>query len=90
MRLILVASTLMLAGCASLIGSDYTKMSAEQISAAVKDKDAAVVCVQAGTPWGKQSTTFIRTDRGVVVNGSITVDGDCKATFSNQPSPTTK
>ena len=76
-----------LPACGTLFGTDYTKMSADQISAAVKDKDAAVICVQAGTPWGKQSTTMIRSDKGVVVNGAITVDGDCKATYSNQPAP---
>ena len=77
----------LLPGCSSLMGTDYTKMSADQISAAVKDKDSAVICIQAGTPWGKQSTTMIRADKGVVVNGAITVDGDCKASFSNQPPP---
>lgn len=85
MKYITVIVPTLLCGCSSLIGADYTKMSADQISAAVKDKDAAVICVRAGTPWGTQSTTMIRTDRGVVVNGNITVDPDCKAVFTNAP-----
>ena len=80
-----LAMLVSLPACSTLMGSDYSKMTAEQISAAVKDKDAAIICVRAGTPWGTQSTTMVRTDKGVVVNGAITVDPDCKASVTNAP-----
>lgn len=64
-------------------GPDLAKMTAEQIKEASKVRDAIVTCVEIGTPWGKQRAVTMSVDKGVIANGSVLVDGECKATFQN-------
>jgi hypothetical protein len=78
---IAIASVL-LAGCAQL-PADPSKMSAEQIREWVKDKNASVSCGKVNTPYGPTFLTYVVLDKAVVFDGSLTVDGDCKVSITN-------
>ena len=85
---LVVVAVASLQGCAGgLFGPDLAKMTADQIKETSRIKDANVACVEVGTPWGKQRSVVVSVDKSVVVNGSLTVDGECKATFQNAPAP---
>ncbi len=73
-----------LTGCGTM-NQPFANMSAEQISAAVKEKDANATFVSAPTPWGTAKTVWISIDAGVIKNGSFSVDGNGTVTFSNAP-----
>lgn len=91
MKELLLVCSLVLGGCAGgPFGPDLAKMTAEQIKEASKVRDAVVTCVEIGTPWGKQRAVTMSVDKGVIGNGQVTVDGECKATFGNdtrKPAP---
>lgn len=73
-RLLLLALTLMLlTACGGL---------QPQVDAA-RTKDSNIVCAKASGPWGAATTTYVNVDKGVVVNGTVTTDAECKVTFSN-------
>lgn len=76
----LIVIAVALAGCGSF---GQNAMSPDQITAAAKAKESNIVCVQATGPWGKAVTTYVNTDKSVIVNGQITVDAECKVLFSN-------
>jgi len=76
-RLLIVA---LLAGC-STVAMDPTKMSAEQLEAWAKDKNASAVCVSGKTATGNVTSTYVVLDKGTVATGSVTVDADCKVTI---------
>ena len=87
-RMLALLATLLLAGCMGM-QTAYEKMSADQIQALAKMKDANVACVIANTPWGRGVSVFANVDRGVIQRGVLTVDGECKVTVSNDsPAPT--
>lgn len=75
----LLAAMSLAYGCATSTAG----MSAEQITASAKAKDANVVCVQGTGPWGKASSVYVNVDKGVVASGQVTVDGECKVSYSN-------
>lgn len=75
---------LLLAGCQS---AGLQGMSAEQITATARMKDANVNCIIINSPWGRGVTTFVNLDKGVVPSGGITVDNECKITILNNPVP---
>lgn len=88
-KFIVVVAFALLAGCAGAPG--YQGMTAEQIAALAKMKDANVACTIVNTPWGRGVATFMNVDRGVIAKGAVTVDGDCKVTVTNeQPAPAAK
>lgn len=69
-------------GCATTPG--YQGMSADQITALATMKDANVNCTKGSTPLtGSFITVFVNLDKGVIPDGGITVDGDCKTTLTN-------
>jgi hypothetical protein len=70
-------------GCAGGLG--FQGMSADQITAAVKDKNASVVCVSGKYAGASVNSLFINTDKGVPVG--VSIDVDCKATFQSMPYP---
>lgn len=78
-KLFLVGLTcaLVLGGCASggTMLADPSKMSAEQIAAMAKLKEANVWCVVINSPYGKGSSVAINTDKGVA--GNIRVGDSC-------------
>ena len=59
----------LLAGCATL-ANPYIDMSAEQIAAAVKDKNLTAWCFVALTPYGKALTSILNLDKAVLPKGS--------------------
>lgn len=80
-------SLLMFTGCASF-GASPTNMTPEQLKEWVKDKNANIVCIVANTPYGKGSALYLNLDKGIVVNGTLTVDDACKTTITNTLTPT--
>lgn len=82
MRSFLVCALLLLVpGCASMQGSN---MSADQLRAVAADKGLAGGCVTVVGPWGTARTTFVSADKGVVINGAVSVDPNtCAVTFTN-------
>lgn len=73
----------MLSGCASLFGSG-TELSAAQITAMGKDKNANAICITASGPWGKAITTYVVVDKAVLQTGSFSVDTECKVQMVNE------
>lgn len=63
------------------------KMSAEQLKEWVKDKNANAGCLVANTPYGKGNSVFLALDRGIVVNGTLIIEDNCKVTIINGPAP---
>lgn len=84
MKALAIILLFLVAGCAGFGGSN---MSAEQIKASAAAKDANVVCVQGTGPWGKANTVYVNIDKGVVASGAVSVDGECKVTFTNGVKP---
>lgn len=74
-----------LAGCGSM---GYQGMSAEQIAATAKMKDANINCTVVNSPWGRGINVFVNVDRGVVQNGAVVVGQDCgNIQFTNSLPP---
>lgn len=82
MRAALLALALLTAGCLTAgCGSalPYQGMSAEQITAAVKDKNLTAWCSVVNSPYGKGILQVLNLDRQVVPAGStVKVDDACK------------
>ena len=75
----------LLTGCATL-ANPYKDMSAEQIAAAVKDKNLTAWCIVANTPYGKAIVSILNLDKQVLPPGSVvTVDDACKIGVSTGP-----
>jgi len=84
MKLLIVLCALLLAGCTTVPANP--NFTAEQLTALVKDKSAAAVCVQVIAPAGTVRMAVVNLDKGVVPNGSIVVDpsnANCVVTMSN-------
>lgn len=82
MRVILFLVLAVIAGCVSL-PADPTKMSAEQLKEWAKDKNANISCGSTISTLGKFGVVSVVIDKGLVPNGSVTVDADCKVTITN-------
>lgn len=83
MKTLICIIVLALAGCGATIPANPEKMSAEQLTAFAKDKNANVACGVINGPWGKGVATYVVLDKAVVFNGSVTVDSECKVTITN-------
>lgn len=85
----LVITVLGLMGCATGLGG-YQSMTPEQLLAMAKIKDATVNCVKGSTIWtGPYFIVMVQLDKGVIPDGGIGVDGDCKISLSNHKVITT-
>ena len=82
MKFLLLLCTLLLAGCAGLM-TPNSSLSAEQIAASAKAKDANVVCITGSGPWGKVTSTFVNVDKGTVQMGGVRVDESCQVIYQN-------
>lgn len=71
---------------ATVLPADPTKMSAEQLAAFSKIKDVSVWCLVFNSPYGKGSGLALNLDKGVLVNGTVTIDDACKASITNNVS----
>jgi hypothetical protein len=84
MRLALLA--LALAGCAGQqLPGDPSRATPEQIKAMAADRNANVACSVGTGPWGKVTLLFAALDRGVIPNGVVSIDPDCKTVIDTRP-----
>lgn len=86
MRFLALGLVLALSGCAAL-PVNYNNMTPEQIKAVVADKNMNAQCGVANTPYGKGIMVLVSIDKSVIPNGSVSVDDQCKITFTNAPIP---
>jgi hypothetical protein len=82
MRALAVVLMMLLPGCMTL-PADPAKMSAEQLTAWAKDRNANIACTVINSPYGRGVATYVVLDKGIVINGNVTVDGECKVSVSN-------
>lgn len=78
--------TLLLSGCVGVPGNPE-KMSPEQLREWAKDKNANVACAVVNSPYGRGVATYLVLDKGLVVNGQLSIDGECKVMIQNSPPP---
>jgi hypothetical protein len=62
-------------------------MTADQLHEWVKDKNANISCGVFNSPYGKGVMTYVVLDKGIVVDGSVSVDNECKVVITNAPKP---
>ncbi len=74
---------LLCVGCSVTLPADPTRMTPEQLKAWAADKNANIQCVVANSPYGKGNAVALVLDKGIVVNGTVTVDDACKVTITN-------
>jgi hypothetical protein len=77
LRLTIIALLLSLAGCQSFMQPN-AGMTAEQISAANKDKSIAILCADAIGPYGTYKLKNISFDQNSIKDGGLVVSDDCK------------
>ena len=77
---------LALAGCVSVPGNPE-KMSPDQLREWARDKNANIACGVINSPYGRGIATYVVLDKGVVFNGSVSVDPECKITVTNETHP---
>lgn len=84
MRIVMLLFAVLLSGCAGMPQG----MSAEQLNAMAADKGLTGGCVTVVGVWGTARTTFLSADKGVVINGNLSVDPNtCAIDFHNAPPP---
>jgi len=76
MKTLLVLAAL-LPGCVNL-PADPTSMSAEQLKEWAKDKNANISCASKEMLVGHFSVVTVTLDKGLLKDGSLAVDADCK------------
>lgn len=76
--------SLTLAGCASL-PANPTEMSPEQLKEWVKDKNANISCGVINSPYGRGVAVYVVLDKGILIDGTVVVDDQCKVTITNTP-----
>lgn len=90
MKFAILSLTLLCAACSSPMPIDYKNMSAEQIKAAVSDKDLLVICniVAPIAQWGGGKTVYVKQDKSVATGDtSVTTDENCRVTITTAPAP---
>jgi hypothetical protein len=66
---------------------DMSKMSADQIREAVKDKSVLAACASGKTAAGNLTTVSVSADQVKQLSGSVTIDTDCKTVITNSSAP---
>ena len=77
LRIFIIAVLLTLPGCQSFMQPN-AGMSAEQITAANKDKSIAILCADAIGPYGTYKLKNISFDQNSIKDGGLVVSDDCK------------
>lgn len=77
--LVVLSAAVLLTGCSFLQpnAADQAK------GASSADKDAAIVCATVTGMGGQAKVVVVKADKGVAVNSTVTVDGDCKVTAAS-------
>lgn len=83
---LVVVTGLLLGGCAPSLPANPSGMTPDQLREWVKDKNATVLCAVVSTPY-KGSVVSFNLDKGIVVNGSMTIKDGCEVTITNAPPP---
>ena len=84
MKLLALCILALLVGCAgSAIPADPSKMSAEQLGAWAKDRNANIACSTYKGVYGTGVVNYVVLDKGIVLNGTLVLDQECKVTISN-------
>lgn len=84
MRLVnAIALFFIVSGCAATLPANPEKMTADQLREWVKDKNANVSCGVINSPYGRGVMTSVVLDKAVVINGTVSVDSECKVTIQN-------
>jgi len=86
MKLLWLLLLVLFSGCAQL-PVDPAKMSAEQLREWGKDKNANISCGVLNSPYGRGVAVYVILDKAVVVNGTVSVDSECKVTIVNTLPP---
>lgn len=73
----------MMEGCVAIPGNPE-KMSPEQLREWARDRNANIACGVVNSPYGRGIATYVVLDKGVVFNGSVSVDPECKITVTNE------
>lgn len=79
-----------LSACSSPMPIDYKNMSAEQIKAAVSDRDLLVICniVSPIAQWGGGKTVYVKQDKSVATGDtSVSTDENCRVIITTAPAP---
>ncbi len=86
--LMMLVAALALSACATMF-QPSTDMSAAQITAAVKDKSATVICSTITSIYGTARLVTINLDQNSIKDGGITVDGEkgCAASITSVAPP---
>jgi tRNA A37 threonylcarbamoyladenosine synthetase subunit TsaC/SUA5/YrdC len=77
----ILLAVLFLAACANLAG-DPSKMSADQLKASAKDKNASVACWNGKTAAGNVTTVYVNSDQAPKLGSVVTIEADCKTTVT--------
>lgn len=68
-------------GCA-FVPADPSKMTAEQLKANAKDKNASVSCSNGKTMSGNVTVVYVNTDQAPKLGSVVTVKSDCETTVT--------
>lgn len=87
MKLFALLFALLLASCGLM--QPTSDMSAAQITAATKDKNASVICSTIRGVWGSAELITITLDQNAIKDGGITADnkGGCNAAITSAAPP---
>lgn len=80
-RLVSINALLVLSACANIAG-DPSKMSAEQLTAAARDKKAVISCWNGKTMAGNVTMVYVDGSQANKLSSNITVKTDCETTLS--------
>lgn len=87
LKFIVLFAAMLVTGCSMMQPS--SDMSAAQISAATKDKNASVICSTIRGVWGSAELITITLDQNSIKDGGIVADnkGGCNAAITSAAPP---
>ena len=89
MRLLIAVAVVLLSGCAGLTSQDAMKMTPEQLTALVKDKNATAYCVRIIAAGYTGTVVTANLDQGAIQGaGKVIVNPDnCGMEIDTSPKP---
>lgn len=77
-----VLAAVALSACGSLVPADPSKMTADQLKANAKDKNASASCINAKTVTGNVTAVYVNTDQAPKLGSVVTIKSDCEVTIT--------